>query len=101
VLAAAGTPDAAAVAATAQGKTSRLGEAFITVVKARTGEQVTPEELQILGNIAGGAVSIDPAVRVQAAWLYLRHADRLDAAIDAIADFSDTPESPASEGGAG
>jgi len=101
VLAAAGTPNAAAVAATAQGKTSRLGEAFITVVKARTGEHVTPEELQILGNIAGGAVSIDPAVRVQAAWLYLRHADRLDAAIDAIADFSDTPESPASEGGAG
>ena len=108
VLAAAGTPEAAAVAATARGKSSRLGEALITVIRARTSETIAPDELEILGNIAGGAVSIDPAVRVQAAWLYLRHAKRLDAAIDSIASFASDPNEPAgsgagaaTEGGAG
>ena len=85
VLAAAGTPESAMVAATATGKTSRLGEALITVVRARTATEVTPDELQVLGNIAGGAVPIDPAVRVQASWLWLRHSKRLDGAVEAIA----------------
>jgi hypothetical protein len=47
-------------------------------------------------------------VRVQAAWLYLRHAKRLDAAIDSIASFASDPNEPAgsgagaaTEGGAG
>lgn len=93
VLAAAGTPEAAGVASTAQGKTSRLGDAFITVIRARTSADIAPEEQQILGNIAGGAVPVDPAVRVQAAWLFLRHAGRLAGAIDAIAAVDAPPAS--------
>ena len=85
VLAAAGTPEATRVASSASGKASRFGEAVITVARARTMDQVTSEELQVLANIAGGAVSVDPAVRVQASWLWLRHAGRVDGAIEAIA----------------
>jgi hypothetical protein len=80
---------------TASGKTSRLGEALITVVCARTSAELTPDELEVLGNIAGGAVPIDPAVRVQASWLWLRHAKRLDGAIEAIASAADGGDSPA------
>lgn len=98
VLAAAGTPEAAQVAASASGKTSRLGEALITVVRARTATEVTPDELQVLGNIAGGAVPVDPAVRVQASWLWLRHAKRLDGAIDSIAAAADGADAPAGTG---
>jgi hypothetical protein len=85
VLCAAGTPEAAAVSNIASGKASRLGEALIAVMRARTAESITPEQLQTLANVAGGAVAVDPAVRVQAAWLWLRHAKRLDGAIDALA----------------
>jgi hypothetical protein len=92
---------------TASGKTSRLGEALITVVRARTSAEVTPDELEVLGNIAGGAVPIDPAVRVQASWLWLRHTKRLDGAIEAIASAADGGDAPtvaapdnAREGGA-
>jgi len=107
VLAAAGTPESAKVAMTASGKTSRLGEALITVVRARTSAEVTPDELEVLGNIAGGAVPIDPAVRVQASWLWLRHTKRLDGAIEVIASAADGGDAPtvaapdnAREGGA-
>lgn len=93
-LCAAGTPEAAKVASIAAGKATRLGEALIAVLRARTDAEITASELQTLGNIAGGAVPVDPAVQVQAAWLWLRHANRLTAAVDVLAAANPADAAP-------
>ena len=84
VLAAAGSPEAAAVALPHWSRASRLGEALIAVLVARTEAKIGAAELEVLAKIAGGAVQVDPAVRLQAAWLWLRHAGKLEPAIEAI-----------------
>jgi hypothetical protein len=84
VLAAAGSPEAARVASTARGRATRLGESLIALLRARSADSVAAEELQLLGQIAGGAVAVDPAIRTQAAWLWLRHSNRTAEAIDAL-----------------
>lgn len=84
VLAAAGSTDAARVAATARGRASRLGESLIALLRARSADSVAAEDLQHLAQIAGGAVAVDPAIRTQAAWLWLRHSQRTASAVDAL-----------------
>jgi hypothetical protein len=84
VLAAAGSPEAAAVALPQWSRTSRLGEALIAVLVARTEPKIGAAELEVLARIAGGAVQVDPAVRLQASWLWLRHAGKLEPAIEAL-----------------
>lgn len=80
----AGTPAAADVARSARGRASRLGEGQIAVLAARNSDKLSPAELDELLRVAGGAVNVSYAVRVQAAWLWLRHSGRTGEAISAI-----------------
>lgn len=82
----AGSPAAADVARTVRGKASRLGEGQIAVLLARNSDKLSQAELDELVRVAGGAVNVSYAVRLQAAWLWLRHAGRTGDAIAAIAD---------------
>ena len=52
--------------------------------------------LQLLGQIAGGAVAVDPAIRTQAAWLWLRHSNRTVNAVDALFPAAAAPGEPRS-----
>jgi hypothetical protein len=96
VLAAAGSPEAARVASTARGRATRLGESLIALLRARSTDAVAAEELQLLGQIAGGAVAVDPAIRTQAAWLWLRHSNRTVNAVDALFPAAAAPGEPRS-----
>lgn len=93
----AGTPEAASVATSAQGKASRLGEALIVVLRARTSDAIRPDELQLLATVAGGGSGADPAIRTQAAWLWARHAAKLEPVLGAIEPGATPPGAPAGE----
>jgi hypothetical protein len=93
----AGTPAAAEVAASAQGRSSRLGEALIVVLRARTAASIRPDELQLLATVAGGGSGADPAVRTQAAWLWARHAAKAPQVIEAV--LGGTPADATGESG--
>lgn len=80
----AGTREAAAVAATAKGKASRLGEGNIAVLTARHASALAPDDLETLMRVAGGASNAPAPVRIQAAWLWTRHAGKADAAIEEL-----------------
>ena len=83
-LASAGTREAAEVAATARGKSSRTGEAMIAVLGARHLDTIDENALRELATVAGGGTGVSPVVRTQAAWLWLRHAKRTSEAIEAL-----------------
>ncbi len=88
----AGTPAAAEVARTIQGRASRTGEGQIAVLVARNSPSITPAELEELMRVAGGGVNVAFPVRTQAAWLWLRHSKKINDAIAMIApDTSTTP----------
>lgn len=80
----AGSREAAEVARTAKGKTSRLGEGQIAVLTARNAASLTPQELDELMLVAGGAVKVALPVRQQAAWLWLKHAKKTAEATAAL-----------------
>lgn len=80
----AGTREAADVARVARGKASRLGEAQIAVLNARTTDKLAPAELDELVRVAGGATNVGLPVRQQAAWLWLRHAGKAAEATKAL-----------------
>ena len=88
----AGTREAADVARTAKGKTSRLGEGQIAVLVARNAESLTPAELDELMLVAGGGVKVALPVRQQAAWLWMKHAKRCDDAIAALQPAAPAPK---------
>ena len=90
----AGTKEAAEVARTAKGKTSRLGEGQIAVLHARNAVSLSPAELDELMLVAGGGVKVALPVRQQAAWLWMKHAKRCDDAIAAL-----QPAAPSSKQG--
>ena len=95
VLAASGSSEAASVARAYRGRSSRLGEALIAVLIARTQDSIDVAELQTLATVAGGAVQVDPSVRLQASWLWLRHSNRIDAAVESLVGIS--AQSPVQE----
>ncbi len=95
-LSSAGSAAAADVAQSAKGRASRLGEALIAVLAARHLDTVDATTLQTLGVAAGGGVAVDPTIRLQSAWLWLRHSDRVDDALAALVP-SPTPKPQASE----
>ena len=94
-LASAGSLEASSVAKSATGKSSRIGEAMIAVLNARFAEKLAQSELDQLATVAGGGAGVPPAVRTQAAWLWLRHAKRTEPAIDALL-AGNSPATPAS-----
>ena len=81
----AGSREAADVARTARGRSSRLGEGQVAVLCARHADKLDPTELDSLMRVAGGAVNVGFPVRMQAAWLWLRHSNKTADAIAALA----------------
>jgi len=84
-LANAGTPAAADIARTVQGRCSRLGEGLIAVLVARNAGTLAPAELDELMRVAGGAANVAFPVRVQAAWLWMKHSRKTGDALAALA----------------
>ncbi|MFZ4750272.1 MAG: hypothetical protein ACOYMM_07160 [Phycisphaerales bacterium] len=84
-LANAGTPAAAEIARTVQGRSSRLGEGLIAVLVARHAPTLAKAELDELMRVAGGASNVAFPVRVQAAWLWMKHANKTGDALAALA----------------
>lgn len=95
-LASAGTREAAEVAATVRGKSSRSGEAMIAVLGARHLDTVGEDAMRELATVAGGGTGVSPVIRTQAAWLWLRHAKRTN---DAIAVLTTADSSSGSAAG--
>ncbi len=83
-LAAAGTKEATLVAEAARGRTTRVGDATIAVLAARTKSELTEGDREFLATVAGGGADVSPALRTQAAWLWLRHANRTEDALKAL-----------------
>ena len=77
----ANTPEAAAFARMVKGKLNQRGESMALVTLAKASPTLTSGELLDLGRVAGGAGRVDEPIEMQAAWLYLRHADRLAQAL--------------------
>jgi hypothetical protein len=80
-----GSAAAAEVATAAKGGASRLGEGQIAVLAARHAASLSPAELEELMLVAGGAVNVSLPVRLQAAWLWMKHAGKVDEALAALA----------------
>lgn len=76
-----GTPEAAAFARMVRGKLTQQGESMALVAIARANAGMNPGELRELGRIGGGGGRVDEPVQMQAAWLYLKQANRLDQAM--------------------
>lgn len=61
---------------------SRVDSLSLLLV-AKHAERLGPDELHELGVVAGGGGRLSEALKTQAAWLYLKHADRIEQAIAA------------------
>ena len=66
------------------GKSGRRCDSLALLAIARTDESLSREELDQLGVAAGGGGRLDPALQVQAAWLFLRRSGRLDQALAGV-----------------
>ncbi|MFM7052276.1 MAG: hypothetical protein ACKOYN_09110 [Planctomycetota bacterium] len=84
VLSAAGSREAAMVAESAAGHSSRLGDTLVAVMRARSGLELSAGQLQLLATAAGGGVDVDPTVRAQAAWLWLERSGKATDAVKAL-----------------
>ena len=82
-----GTDDRAAAARLGRqvlGKSGRRCDSLALLAIARTDEPLSREELDQLGVAASGGGRLDPALQVQAAWLFLRRSGRLDQALAGV-----------------
>jgi hypothetical protein len=76
-----GTPEAAAFARMMRGRMAQRGESMALVTIAKTAPTLAPAELLELARIGGGGGRVEEPIQMQAAWLYLRHANRLAKAL--------------------
>lgn len=83
VLASEDRDAAASVAKPTLGSASRRCDSLALLAVARTDAELSSEELARLGIAAAGGGRLDPALQVQAAWIFLRRSGRLDSAIAA------------------
>ena len=56
-------------------------DSLALLLLARNGEQLSPSDLQQLGRISAGGGQLTDTLQIQAAWLYLKHTDGLQAAL--------------------
>ena len=66
-------------------------DSMALILIAKHAEQISPEELQQLAVIGSGGGLVTATLEVQAAWLYLKHAAKIEQAL--AATFTD-PETP-------
>ena len=76
-----GTPEAATFARLVRGKLAQRGESMALVTIAKTAPTLNAVELRELGRIGGGGGRVEEPIQMQAAWLYLRHANKLGTAV--------------------
>lgn len=76
-----GTPEAATFARMVRGKLAQRGESMALVTIAKTAPTLNAAELRELGRIGGGGGRLEDPIQMQAAWLYLRHANKLGTAV--------------------
>jgi HEAT repeat protein len=60
-------------------------DSLALLLLARNGEQLSPTDLQQLGRISAGGGQLTDTLQIQAAWLYLKHTDGLQAALVRLA----------------
>lgn len=61
-------------------------DSMTLLLLARHAETLDPADVRQLGTIAAGGGRVSPVLQVQAAWLYLKHAGQLEAALAAAFD---------------
>ncbi|MGA0173962.1 MAG: hypothetical protein ACO3NL_10025, partial [Phycisphaerales bacterium] len=66
------------------GKASRRCDSLALLCIARTDEPLSRDELELLGIAASGGGRLDPALQVQAAWIFLRKSGRIDQALAGV-----------------
>jgi hypothetical protein len=76
-----GTPEAAAFARMMRGRMAQRGESMALVTIAKAAPTLAPAELLELARIGGGGGRVEEPIQMQAAWLYLRHANRIAKAL--------------------
>ena len=76
-----GTPEAATFARMVRGKLAQRGESMALVTIAKTAPTLSAAELRELGRIGGGGGRVEDPIQMQAAWLYLRLANKLGTAV--------------------
>jgi len=59
-------------------------ESYALLLIAKHADALTPEEFRDLGVVARGGGRLSPAFEAQAAWLYLKHAGRIDYAMNRL-----------------
>ncbi len=64
-------------------------DSLALILIAKHAEQISPEQLQQLGVIASGGGLVVPTLEAQAAWLYLKHAAKIEQAL--AVTFADPP----------
>lgn len=60
-------------------------DSLALLILARTGEHLSPNDLQQLGRISAGGGQLNNTLQIQAAWLYLKHTDGLQTAMVRLA----------------
>lgn len=60
-------------------------DSLALLLLARKGDQLSPTDLQQLGRISAGGGQLNDTLQIQAAWLYLKHSDGLQAALVRLA----------------
>lgn len=84
ILAADDRPAAARLGRLVLGKAGRRCDSLALLAIARTDEPLSRDELELLGIAASGGGRLDPALQVQAAWIFLRRSGRLDQALAGV-----------------
>jgi hypothetical protein len=63
------------------GQSGRRCDSLALLAIARTDASLSRDELELLGIAASGGGRLDPALQVQAAWIFLRRSGRIDQAL--------------------
>ncbi|MEO0587841.1 MAG: hypothetical protein AAF078_09390 [Planctomycetota bacterium] len=77
-------PDAPAVTQRIDPPRDSVARNLDLLLRARRDAPLTPDQLADLADLVSGGGDLDPSLRIQAAWLYLRHIGRADAALDRL-----------------
>jgi hypothetical protein len=75
------SPEAGAAAENVDYTGFSRADSLAMILIAKHAQELTPAQLSQLGSIAAGGGQVSEMVRAQAAWLYLRHANRVEQAM--------------------
>ena len=85
------SPEAGAAAENVDYSGFSRADSLAIILIAKHAQELTPTQLRQLGSIAAGGGQVSEMVRAQAAWLYLRHADRVEQALVEVFAAADSP----------